>query len=197
MCSLSCAELPYPPRVNVVGTSGSGKTTYARMLAAHLSVPHFELDALHWLPDWQERPREEFRDLVSCTLTPDAWVIDGNYSKVRDVVWLRANTVIWLDYPISVIMRRLIVRTFRRSVMRQELWNGNRESLRTALFSRDSILLWALQSYRRRRREYPELFAQAAYLHVIHLTSPRVADHWLAELPVPTQQDYARHCPSK
>lgn len=186
MHALSAAGLPFPPRVSVVGTSGSGKTTFAQKLAERLAVPHIELDALHWLPDWQEAPLDELRDAVEQATAGDAWVVDGNYSKVRDIVWRRANTVIWLDYPLPVILRRLIVRTVRRSVKQEELWNGNRESLGTALFSRDSIVLWALKTYQRRRCEYPVLFAQpeAAHLHVIHLDDPKTADSWLTALPL-------------
>ena len=62
-------------RVIIIGSSCSGKTTMAKHVAAILQVPHIELDALHWLPEWQERPDSEFRGLVSVRqwLGNDGW----------------------------------------------------------------------------------------------------------------------------
>lgn len=88
-------------RIAVVGTTGSGKTTTARRLAAALKVPHVELDALYWQPEWTETPVEPFRRLVSEALSADGWVVDGNYGKVRDIVLARAESVVWLDFPSS------------------------------------------------------------------------------------------------
>jgi adenylate kinase family enzyme len=86
-------------RISVIGATGSGKTTVARRTAEALGVPHIELDALHWEPDWEEAPLEVFRERVSDAIQGERWVVDGNYSKVRDMVWGRADTVLWLDYP--------------------------------------------------------------------------------------------------
>lgn len=170
-------------RIAVVGTTGSGKTTLARTLASRLGRPHVELDALHWEPDWQEAPLDVFRERVVDALHRSEWVVDGNYSQVRDLVWTRADTVVWLDYPLRVILTRLLRRTVRRVVTGEELWNGNRERLRNA-FGRDSIILWALTTYRPRRREYPELFGHPEYAHLrpIRLRSPRETDAWLDQL---------------
>lgn len=182
-------------RINVVGTSGSGKTTFARQIGQRLGIPHVELDALHWEPNWQEAPVEIFRQRVETALSGDAWVVDGNYSVMRFVVWGRADTIVWLDFSFLVIFSRILKRTARRVFIREELWGtGNRESLRMALFSRDSILLWVLKTYRRRRREYPQLFSLPEYAHlqVIRLQSPRRAAAWLSELerlPVPVETE--------
>lgn len=175
-----------PQRIAVVGTSGSGKTTLARRLAQRLSVAHVELDSVHWGPDWTPAPRDLFRERVSEVLSGEAWTTDGNYSAVRDIIWTRADTVVWLDYSLPVVMGRVIWRTVRRCVLREELWNGNRERLRDAFLDRESIILWALTSYRRRKREYPVLFGQPEYAHlrVVHLMSPKAAEKWLEGLPV-------------
>lgn len=101
-------------RIVVIGTSGSGKTTLAKAIAARLAIPHLELDNLYWQPDWQETPIAEFRERVTAAIQADRWVIDGNYSKVRDLVWARADTIVWLDYPKRVVMWRVITRTLRR-----------------------------------------------------------------------------------
>ncbi|MDQ4075200.1 MAG: adenylate kinase [Chloroflexota bacterium] len=170
-------------RIVVIGTSGSGKTTLAQKLSHCLDLPHVELDALHWEPDWQMAPIEQFRQRVRRAVADESWVVDGNYSKVRDVIWSRADMVVWLDYPLTVILRRLLGRSLRRVIWQEELWGGNREGWRQ-LLSRDSIILWALGTYHRRRREYPELFAKPEYAHlsVIHLASPNETDQWLEEI---------------
>src|SRR4051812_23251994 len=104
-------------RINVVGTSGSGKTTMARDLAGILGVPHVELDALHWGPNWTEEPDEVFRERVDTLLVGDGWTTDGNYRTVRDIVWGRADTVVWLDYSLPLILWRLSRRTFGRALL--------------------------------------------------------------------------------
>ncbi len=178
MNSSTCGQ-----RISVVGTTGSGKTTLARQISQRLAIPHVELDALHWQPNWTEVSLDIFRDRTQQALSSNRWVVDGNYSKVRDIVWSRADTVVWLDYTLPVIMTRLLRRTFRRVVLQEELWSGNRETLQLAL-SRDSILLWALRTYKKKRREYPILFEQPDYAHlkVVHLRSPKTTNAWLSSL---------------
>lgn len=168
-------------RIVVVGSTGSGKTTLASQLAARLGTRHIELDALHWEPEWTPATRDVFRSRVDAAVASDDWVADGNYSAVRDLLWARADTLIWLDYALPVILARLTRRTLARIVNRQELWNGNRERFANAFLSRESIFLWLLGSYRRLRREYPLLLSQPEYAHlsVVRLRSPREAAAWL------------------
>jgi adenylate kinase family enzyme len=171
-------------RIAVVGTTGSGKTMLARQIAQRLAITHVELDAVHWGPNWTPIPIEIFREHTAQALSGDAWVVDGNYGKVRDIVWHRADTVVWLDYALPVILGRLLWRTLRRTITQEELWHGNRERFLTQFSSRDSLFLWALRTYPRRRREYPMLFKEPEYVHlaVVHLRSPRAARAWLAGL---------------
>ena len=170
-----------------MGTSASGKTTMAKRLARTLHIPHVGLDGLHWEPNWTEAPDEVFRERTLKALQGDGWSVDGNYSQVRDIVWSRADTIVWLDYPLQVILWRLTLRTFRRVFRREELWGGNRKSLRTAFFSKDSLYVWVLTTYKRRRREYPQLFAMPEHAHlcIVRLTSPRAADAWLERVKPP------------
>lgn len=138
-------------RVAVIGPSCSGKTTISRQLAAILGVPAVELDALHHDPGWQEAPAEVFRQRVEEALARvrDGWVVNGNYfGKLGPYVLDRADTIVWLDIPYGTAVRRVLSRTFRRSLSREELWNGNTESFRLAL-SRDSIILWVVRNHRR------------------------------------------------
>lgn len=173
-------------RIVVVGTSGSGKTTLAHQLGALLSIPAVELDALHWEPNWTPASLPVLRERVELALRGEAWVVDGNYNKLRDLTWERADTIVWLDYSLAVIMARLMRRTFTRVFSGEELWNGNRERLGNALFSKDSILLWALQTYQKNRCLYSELASQPEYAHLsfVRLRSPRATRAWLADIPV-------------
>ena len=143
-------------RVSVVGNSGSGKTTLAREIAQRLQVAHLELDAVFHQPGWAELPVEQFRDRVGQFVDQEAWVIDGNYTAVRDLVWARADTVVWIDLPRRVVMMRLTRRTLGRLLLRRKLWNGNRERW-TNLLSRDpdrSILAWAWTMHSSYRDRY-------------------------------------------
>jgi adenylate kinase family enzyme len=171
-------------RIVVVGTTGSGKTTLAGELAQQLEVQHVELDALHWEPNWAEAPIEIFRERVAHAVSGEAWVTDGNYSAVRDIVWSHADTIVWLDYSLPTILYRLTRRTFRRVFTREELWSGNKERMWVQFLSHDSIFLWALKTYRRRRREYPKLLSAPGYthLHLVHLYSSRQARRFFRSL---------------
>jgi adenylate kinase family enzyme len=179
-----------PRRIAVVGTAGSGKTTLARKLAARLDVPHVELDSLHWEANWTPAPKEVFHRRVAQALSGEAWTTDGNYSELRDLTWGKADTVVWLDYSLPLVLSRVTRRTIRRSLRHEVLWGNNQEQLSRALLSRDSLILYALKTYRRRRREYPILFRQPRYAHlrVVHLASPRAAQEWLSSLPQPIGQ---------
>lgn len=167
-------------RVHVVGTPGSGKSTVAAAIAAKLSAPHVELDALFWLPGWTQRPTEDFRALLSQAIAGDRWVVDGNYAdKARDLVWARADTIVWLDLPRSVVMRSITVRTFRRWWRKEVLWSGNRESLRNTLFSRESMIWIAWSTHPLRREEYERALGGVPQ-HVVRLVSRAEVERWLA-----------------
>ena len=136
-------------RYVIVGSTGSGKTALAHEVSRLVEAPHIELDALHWSPNWTAATTEDFRAKVAEAVSAERWVVEGNYRAVRDLVWPRADCIVWLNYSLALILRRLVPRTARRIVTREPCCNGNRESLRMAL-SKDSIILWALQTYHRK-----------------------------------------------
>jgi len=165
-------------RIAIIATaSGCGKTTFGRALAARLGVPFVELDAINHQAGWTELDPEELRRRVEPLVAGDAWVIDGSYqSKLGHLVLEAADTVVWLDLPRRVWLPRLVLRTLRRIVLREVLWNGNRETPRTALSGRDSLLAFALRNAPRRRRRYPR---ELAGFRVARLRSRAEADAFL------------------
>lgn len=173
-----------PTRIVVVGSTAAGKSTMASQLAQRLGLRHVELDALHWEANWTQAATDVLRDRVAAAIAGDRWVVDGNYSTVRDLVWPRADTLVWLDYSLPLILLRLTHRTVARVARREELWNGNRERFFTQFFTRDSLYLWVLQTYRERRRLFAQLITEPdnAHLTVVHLRSPRAAAAWLSAL---------------
>jgi hypothetical protein len=148
---------------------------------AALDIPFVEMDALVHGPNWVETPNDELRRLVEPILAGERWVVDGTYrGKLGDLVLREAEVVVWLVQPMRVWLPRLLRRTTRRIVQREELWNGNRETLRNAFFSRDSLILFALRQHFRRRRVYP---AELAPYNVLRLRTPEEVEGWLAERP--------------
>ncbi len=167
----------------IVGNTCAGKTTLARHLSQVSGFPHVELDALHWGPGWAMPPLAEFREQVAETIAADSWIVDGNYSRVRDLVWRRAQTMIWLDYGAHLLLWRLVWRTFRRISTRELLWGKTRETWRDAIFHRDSLFIWLFRKQWRRRREYERLLQEEEYAHldVVRVHSPGELAEWLRE----------------
>jgi adenylate kinase family enzyme len=149
----------------VIGSTGSGKTTFARALAEKLGVPHVEIDALFWQPGWVMTSAEELRAKVEAALGDGGWVVDGNYtSRLGAFVLDQADQVVRLDLPLRTTWRRLFRRTVRRLHTREAMWGTNRETFRNAFLSRDSILVYALHTHRSGRRRRAEWISR--YPHV-------------------------------
>jgi hypothetical protein len=173
-------------RIVILGRTGSGKTTLARELAAALGVPHVELDSLYFGPDFSTVPLPLLRERTTAAIAGDRWVTDGNKRAVRDLVWPRADTVVWLDYPTYVSLWRLARRArIRTSTLSAEAARaGRRTGLPKQMLAAARGVLTALKSHRGQRREYPQLFAQPANRHlaVARLRSPRATRRWLARV---------------
>jgi adenylate kinase family enzyme len=168
-------------RVNVKGTSGSGKTTFAQELARRLDLPYIELDALHWhAPGWNEPAADEFRAWVleAMDTAPDGWVIDGNYEgKLDELVLAAADTIVWLDLPFALKLRRLWRRTVDRIRDDVVLWSANKESWRGAFWGADSLFWWMVKTHFQHRRQWPARFAGDP--RFVRLRSVREAREWL------------------
>ena len=172
-------------RINVVGTSGSGKSTFCQRLSKILSIPHIEMDAVFWGPNWHWPSDEEFFAKLKKELNQDAWILDGNYTRTIPLKWERVQLVIWLDYSFRRTLFQAIKRALVRSLSKQELWagTGNRESLKR-MFSKDSIILWTIKTHKKVRVKYERLMTDEAYSHIefVRLRSPEEAEDFLSDV---------------
>jgi adenylate kinase family enzyme len=191
---------PAGRRIVVVGGTGTGKSTLAETLAGRLGVPFVELDALFWrLPDWQEPDPDEFVRLVEQATEAERWVVAGNYeTRLQALTWDRADQVIWLDYPLRVSFWRLLRRTIGRWRRNELLWGTNRESLWEHFFTRRSLLLWSLTSFRRVRRRNAARLSDPRWGHVDirRMRSQKELDAWLSRLPPGEVGDGAQQPPA-
>jgi energy-coupling factor transporter ATP-binding protein EcfA2 len=171
-------------RILILGGTGSGKTTLARELAAALQVPHVELDSLYFGPEFSTAPLPLLRERTSAAIAGDRWVTDGNKQAVRDLVWPRADTIVWLDYPLGLRLWRLAKRARGRTSLltAQASERGSRTALAGQLLAAARGVLTALRSHAGQRREYPRMFAEPANAHlvVVRLRSPHATRQWLA-----------------
>ena len=166
-------------RVLVAGITGSGKTTFARDLAARAELPFHEMDALYHGPGWV--PLESFADDVDRISRQDRWVFDSHgYEQVRDLVWSRADTVVWLSYPRVVVMSRVLRRSFVRAWRGDEIFNGNTETFRDWLDPEHPVQ-WAWTQYEARHADLERRFADPSYagLRKVRFTGPFAARRWL------------------
>ena len=173
-------------RIVVVGRTGSGKTTLARELAAALDVPHVELDSLYFGPRFTTAPLPLLRERTIAAVAGDRWVVDGNKSAVRKLVWARADTIIWLDYSLVVSLWRLRRRaSWRfRTLQKQATEMGERRELPRQFVSAAKGVLRALRSHMGQRREFPRMFEmpENQHLAVARLRSPRSTKQWMTKV---------------
>jgi len=140
-------------RISIVGTSSSGKSTLGRKLGERLGLPVYDLDDFYWLPGWEVKSPNQFMVEVEALVAEDSWIIIGNYGTAKLKVWGRADTLVWLDYPLHVCLWRGLKRVLHRGIIKQKICNGNTESLWRSFFTKESILLWIVKTYKRRRTE--------------------------------------------
>lgn len=163
-------------RINVIGNSGSGKTTFARELSKILSLPCHEMDQIFWKPNWQEAGDDEFMPKMQAVVDQPRWVLDGNYSRTTAMKWKRAQLVVWIDTSFLRTIFRVTRRAIQRSATQKELWpnTGNRESFSKSFLSRDSIILWSLKNFRKTRRKYNAMMLDPKYasLPFVRLGTP-------------------------
>lgn len=173
-------------RIAIIGSSSSGKTTLANKLSRKLVIQHKELDYFFWEPNWVQADNETFRFRVDKFTSQQKWITDGNFSQVRDLVWGRATTIIWLDYSFVLIMKQFFSRSIRRSLTKESLWSGNIETLWNSILKPDSLFVWILKTYKRNIRRYSKLMKDSEYSHAefIRLKSPKETQQFLNSLKI-------------
>jgi adenylate kinase family enzyme len=154
-------------RYVIVGTSGAGKTTFAREFAAARRLPYIELDDLHWSSNWTPKAPDEFSRAVQQATEGAAWVLDGSYSAVRGIYWQKATHIVWLNFSRTTVFTRIIRRTIWRTLTRQKLWAGNIETFTKSFLSRQSILLWSFTTYARNKSRYAALRSSPESQHLV------------------------------
>ncbi|MBF2747043.1 AAA family ATPase [Enterobacter bugandensis] len=174
-------------KINVIGTSGSGKSTLAKQIANELAIPYIEMDRLYWRPEWQGTPDDEFQEKLEQVLqaSPD-WVLDGNYNRTRPVKWRNVDVVVWVDYGFVRTLWQAVNRAIKRAWHKHELWpgTGNKESFRRAFFSKESILIWTMKTWRNNRTRYEADLQNPQYGHIrfVHITRRGQAETLIATL---------------
>ena len=177
------ASLADHPRLVVVGTSCCGKTTFSRRVAQRLDRRHIELDALHWGPNWTPNP--DFALRVEEATAADEWIVDGNYTMVRDLTWRRATALVWLNFSFPLVLARSLARTCRRIATGESICNGNRESIIRSFFHWDGIPWWVVRTFHSRRRDFRTLLHQPnfAHLQLYELPQPSAAAELVEAIP--------------
>lgn len=168
----------------VVGTSGSGKSTLARAISKKLSIPHIEMDAIIWLPNWQKRDPDEYKEIIEQLMLKNAKVvIDGNFIGDR-VEPQPGDTLVFLDLPRLLVFSRILRRSLRRVVFRQKLWSGNREHWKFLLSRNPEInpVLWSWISHERRRQSYLNYSSSRPDLEIYRITNRRELSNFLKTL---------------
>ncbi|MEX0289402.1 MAG: hypothetical protein AB3N14_09855 [Flavobacteriaceae bacterium] len=175
-------------RFNVIGSSGSGKSTFSRKLASILNIPHIEIDGIFWGPNWKEPDDEEFFKKLRNAISGDSWVLDGNYTRAVDIKWERVETVVWIDYSFIRTFTQSVKRATKRAYTKEELWpgTGNRESFRQSFFSKDSIILWSVQNYWKIRSRCQSAMEDENYSHIefVRLCTPADAESYLKSIKI-------------
>lgn len=103
-------------KILIVGSSGAGKSHFARRLGAQLGLEVIHLDREYWQPGWTEPSREQWRDTLDKLLKRDAWIMDGNFGGTMEIRMACADTVIFLDLPRTTCTLRVLKRwwTYKR-----------------------------------------------------------------------------------
>lgn len=165
-------------RILVIGTSGTGKSTLAQRLSNVLHLPFFASDPFYWDAHWKPASDAKVLQQVQDVIRREAWILDGNFDNERGLVWRQADCIIWLDYSLATICRRVILRNLFWVLTQQPTWSGNRMTLRRAL----SGSRHAIKSYSLKRQNYPHWLAELSGITIHRFHTTRETEAWLQSL---------------
>jgi adenylate kinase family enzyme len=142
-------------RIAIFGRAG--KSSLGQAIATHRHVPHIDIDDIHHMPGWVERPTEGIRQIIEERMdaATEGWVYNGNHRPVRDFIMASADTVIVIDLPWTIMLARYFKRSLKRCWTHEEIAGGNYETWRRAFASKESHLWYMFKS---RGRDYLEEF---------------------------------------
>ncbi|MEP1871718.1 MAG: adenylate kinase [Paraglaciecola sp.] len=173
-------------KVNVIGTSGSGKSHFSKRLAEALDSTYIEMDAMLWQPDWQPLDTSEFVMTIQEIISNPSFVLDGNHSKTNSVKWSVVDTIIWLDLGFWRTFTQILRRSIKRSYARSEIWagTGNKESFYRSFFSSESVIWWMLKNYWKTKSKYRNLFKEksSSNMRLIRLRSRAEVEAFLVKI---------------
>jgi len=170
-----------PSRIAIAGVSGSGKSTLARRLAALLDLPHVEMDSLFHGPGWTQMPT--FEAEVDRFIATGRWVCEWQYDYARPLLTANADLMVWVDIPYPVTFTRVVRRTLRRRIRREELWNGNQEGpLHTFFTDPEHIVRWSFRTRNLYDERMPAVERERPDLPIARLRSTREVEEWISRL---------------
>lgn len=139
-------------RIVVAGSSGSGKTTLAKRISSEFSLTYIDIDAIHWLPNWVNRPTAERIELLESLVDRDDWVVDGFSGIFRQTLLPRMDLLIWPRVPLVKCIGRITVRTYKRSKSKELVCNGNVESIFNSFNGKDALIPFTIRTFRQRAK---------------------------------------------
>jgi len=159
-------------RVMIIGPCGSGKSTLARELAPRMGLPLVHMDQLGWQAGWVETPKPELGARLAEAVAQDEWLIEGNYGSTLAPRLARADTVIYLDFPIRLCLWRLMRRIVtHRGRSRPDMPDGCPERFDAAFF-------WYVLHWNSGPRVRTEARLKGYTGRIVRLASPRALAEW-------------------
>jgi adenylate kinase family enzyme len=155
-------------RINIVGSSASGKSTLSKKISSYMNATHIELDKLIWEPNWCLKSDEEFFKLLENEIIKESWVIDGNYTRSIPIKWRNVELVIWIDLSFTRTLYQSLKRSIKRIVSRKEVWEGtgNKETFYRTFLSKESVIWWMIQNYKKTQKNYIKIMNDPKYNHI-------------------------------
>jgi adenylate kinase family enzyme len=172
-------KFPYK-RTIIFGSTGVGKTTMVKQIAEEFDLPVIDVDSLRREAGRSKSPEETFVRLITESIKGDTWIIDGSYTSVQDIVWPRAEAIVWLDFSFWVFLSRLIKRSLYRIFIRKKTEKPIKGRNQPARERAQTYLRAIFTGKRRRQRYFATIYnSKNAHLHIIRLSSPEEVQLWL------------------
>ena len=172
-------------KIIIAGSAGVGKSTLARKLSKKLEVPHIELDHLFWLPGWKPRSEAERKAIAREKIEGlSEWILCGNHFYLSDITLGKADTVVWLDYPLRISLWGVFKRAIRSVIKKEKIVGANVETAARLFSPKRSILLYTVRTYGQSRKHYSNMMNSSEYKHVkfICLRSRKEMREWLKRI---------------